>query len=319
MTIHRPPPLLRRGPSPILPWLVAGAALAAVLFPLATYATTLALFGPAHVVAELRYLRLRFGRWLARHLGPVYALLAGVAAVRLATVLDVVDRGFAYQAELALGALLVLAVWRLAATQVASALASVALAAALVGGLLWAPVPTLLAVAVLHNWTPVPLIAEALGAEDRVRWRAPAVLAFMLVPALIATGWPWAALHALGDPEWTALPAGPLAKAYAAYLPSDVREWGSAQHLFSAVVFAQCLHYVTVLGVLPRFGVAPQRIGWPVLVGTLALLGLYTVNFAVGRSVYGIFAAVHAWVEVPILVLTLLPQASRSTISSGPS
>lgn len=326
MVFSRPPPLALRP----VPWtfggLVAVAAVVAVLWPLATYSTTLALFGPAHVMSELRYLRRRFGGWLAGYLLPIYALLAAVAALRAAALFNVVPRAWISPIELGLGVLLVVAVWPRAARSWRSGLAGLTIAVVLVVGLLWAPVHTLLAVAVLHNWTPVPLIGEALGPNRAWRWAG--IVTFAVIPALIASGLPFALAGPFAAPEWTVLDAGPLSHAYGAYLWPEIARTNAAQHVFSAVVFAQCLHYISVIGILPRLGPPAHADGrGPVgvlLIGTAVLLALYALDFTYARQVYGVFAAVHAWVEVPILVLALLPpyttrQAGCSAPSDGAS
>ena len=43
-----------------------------------------------------------------------------------------------------------------------------------------------------------------------------------------------------------------------------------------------------------------------VLLSAVAFVG-YAVDFKVARSWYGLAAAVHAWVEVPVLLLALAP------------
>ena len=50
------------------------------------------------------------------------------------------------------------------------------------------------------------------------------------------------------------------------------------------------------------------------LAGAAGLAG-FSGDFAQGRAVYGVFASVHAWLEIPLLVLALtsLAQLSNST------
>ena len=78
------------------------------------------------------------------------------------------------------------------------------------------------------------------------------------------------------------------------------------------MVFAQCMHYAAVLHVLPRLVGAPPSGSPPsgapsfvlaTVVLTLVLLALFAYDFKEGRSWYGLAAAVHAWVELPILLL----------------
>lgn len=307
-----------RAPVPWLPLaaIVALAWFGSLLAPLLVYTTTLAVFGLAHVAEELRYLHHRFGRWLA----PVTLGLGGALSVVMLTRtlrwLEWMPAGVGYVVELA-AAVAVLWVpvgwwWR---SRGASAVA-VALSVGLLGGLLWAPIPTLLAVAVLHNLTPVPLLAEALPATARPRFAVGALLVFLALPALLATGLPWGWVEGLAWPEARLLPSGSLAANYTAYLPVAWARQDGAQHWFTAIVFTQCLHYTAVLGALPRWSPVPSR-GW--VAGLLAATGLlwlgYAVDFREARELYGIVASVHAWIEVPILVLLLLP--SRAPNQAG--
>jgi hypothetical protein len=83
-------------------------------------------------------------------------------------------------------------------------------------------------------------------------------------------------------------------------------------------VFAQIMHYLAVIVVLPRFAKARQLTGetlvsWPrglalvgMIVGLCGLLFLHFVlDYANAKAVYSTFAAIHAWIEVPILLIAL--------------
>src|SRR5690606_7670373 len=84
-------------------------------------------------------------------------------------------------------------------------------------------------------------------------------------------------------------------------------------------VFLQLAHYGAVLHVLPRLDDAAtwsppgSLVRWPGPGAFLALTALvsaplvasFTLDFAVARGVYGLAAAVHAWLEVPLLLLAL--------------
>lgn len=277
-------------------------------FPLLIYTTTLALLGLAHVVQELRYLRRRFGAWLLPAAAPLCSALGGIVLVRLVRWVGWVPRDVGMRLELAGAALVVLALvgwWRRSRASAGAGLGACLL---LIGGLLIAPVHALLVVAVLHNWTPVPLIAEALPAPRRARFLWGALIGFGLLPALIATGVPWAVLG--GDPQLRILPSGSLQANLSAYLPPEWIGTPLDQHLFSAIVFAQCLHYLSVIGGMP--GLLPPAGGrwrWALGIGaaTAILFVGYAADFRGARAAYGVIAAVHAWVEVPILVLLWLP------------
>ena len=77
--LTRPAPLALDGvPGTLVVGLLAVSVLAATAAPLATYTLTLAAFGMAHVVQELRYLGHRFGGWSGPWLVPTLICLAGI-------------------------------------------------------------------------------------------------------------------------------------------------------------------------------------------------------------------------------------------------
>jgi hypothetical protein len=303
---------------------LAGAALAAVAWPLATYTLSLALFGVVHVLCELRYVDVRFGGRLGRRLrrGMLAALFVIVAG-RLARRAGVLDAGTGTVVELVLGVTLVVLVLP-ALLRGRRALAGVALGGALALGAALAPALTLLAIAVLHNLTPVGFLAEGTAGAARRRALAGAALVFVAVPLLIATGLPFELLARLGlpAPEANLLPAGPLYSHFRAYLPDAVLDRSWAFHAFAACVFLQCAHYVYVVDVLPRTLPPGARgtVPWPTGAVALACLAgaalvalfAFTADFADARARYGALAALHAWLEVPILLLALVPAATAS-------
>ncbi len=311
----RPPALHLAGvPRVAVVSLLALAAVSAVVAPLATYATTLAVFGLPHVVQEMRYIRHRFAGWVGLWLVPVAVLLAAICAGRLAMLFDLLDPSIGRVVELGLAAALVLAV---APAWARGGLLSIAtgllLTTGLVLGLLFAPIWALLAIAVLHNWTPVPFVLEASRRADRSLVLAACALVFLVVPGLIATGLPWelATALGLGAPEWSLLDAGTLTANLRAYLPDIITGLPAAQHIFSAIVFAQCTHYVMILLVLPSLSGPAGRLRTPawtwvgIVAISIVITAVFLVDFRFGRAFYGAFAAVHAWIEVPLFLLVL--------------
>lgn len=311
---------------------IGGSALAALALPLWTYSTGLAVLGTAHVATELRFVEARF----ATRMGPrlfwaMASLLLCVATIRLLKLLELWGGTPAVRLELglvaALGALVLPA---LARAGRGPALAGLALIAALTAGVALWPGQTLLLLAVLHNWTPVGFLADGLPARERPAGRMLGLLAFVLVPLVLASGLPGQAMAALGAgwPELRWLPTGPLSRHLGAYLPEAWHAAPWALPLFSAVVFTQCMHYATVIGVLPRlapggprapavFGLS--RVPRALFVGgvlALTLIGLwgYADDFSDTRRWYGLIAAVHAWIEVPVLMLALFPMIGRPAI-----
>ena len=192
--------------------------------------------------------------------------------------------------------------------QVVSAVVAVGLGAVV------APVTTLLVLAVLHNLTPVAFLADVDRGRPQVWLGALAV--FVGAPLLVASGAVHAVLEPLGawwpDASWFAHDG--LARHLGAYLPEPVRSWPSAPRLFAGVVVAQCLHYVAVIGILPRY--APEARGalgrvpasWfvgAVVVTSAVFVVAYALDFSGSRTIYGVAAAVHAWLEVPVLLVAV--------------
>lgn len=300
------------------------ALLVSLCAPLATYVTSLALFGLPHVLVELRYVDERFGgRMRARPFLPwtlgVLALVVGVTALGAAGV------RFEGAAALRLAALVPLVAVAVLAVGVARGL-GLRLAVALVVtalcalGVLRDPWTGLVIFACLHNLSPLAFLGERLGA----RGLALGLPVFVLVPALIVLGVP-DALLALPAPAagWRGLAGDSL---LAAFVPADL-VGRQAWLWFRACVYLQCAHYVFVLWVLPRLGpgeLAEPLLGWPrwrtflPFVGGAGLISalLFAGDFGAARSHYAIPAALHAWIEIPLLVLAL---RWTSTPGSQPS
>jgi len=297
--------------------LVIGCAVAATLTPLWTYAVSLALFGLPHVLVELRYVDERFAARLPRRTTAWLLLgLVCVAALRALTLVRLGDAGTRVTAELLVAAASVALVLPLLARSRATPFA-VAVALALIAGAWFAPVPTLVSLALLHNLTPVGFLAERLRGPDRRRGLAFAALAFGAVPAVM-----------LLAPSAEPLLTGPLSTGHLddhlpAFVPGPLLGSTFADRLFAAAAYLQCMHYAVVLGVLPRLSTG-ERAGtlapWPprrafglaVLgLGAVAALG-FALDFVGTRSAYAMFAAVHAWIEIPVLVLACgVPARSR--------
>lgn len=319
-------------PAPLAALLLL-AALASVAWPLATYTSTLAAFGLTHVLSELRYVDLRFGRRLGRTLAwGMGAALLGIVLVRLSLLAGFMGRPVALVLELGCGLALVALVLpsllrAREGTGVVGLAVGLAVASALAAAIVLAPAAGLLAIAVLHNLTPVGFVLEATEGARRRRAAWACVLVFAVVPLVIASGGAWALLGPLdiAAPEATPLGYGPLQSAMRAYLPVGLLAPATALYLFQACVFMQCAHYVAVIGVLPRLlpAEARGRLRWPgaqwwpwLLAATVLMLIPFALDFVGARRGYGVLAAVHAWVEVPLLLLALLGAAGRGAAQS---
>ena len=287
--------------SPLAVAAVLGALAAAAFVPLLAYSLSLAVFGLAHVLYELRYVDGRFGRRLGSRLRWTLAAgLTALVAFRALGVADVMDSGLF---ELGFGCFLAAAVVpAMGARGIAAALLALAIAA----GMFLSPLHTFLVIAVLHNLTPVAFLAEA-----RSPMTVPALLVFVGGPLLVASGM----LQGLAWwPEVTVLPTGTLEGQLGAFLPPEWHDRPWAAHAFSGVVFAQLMHYAVVIHVLPGLPQDQPLLLWPrrfplfVALLTAPLLAAFAWwSFKEARALYGIAATLHAWVEVPILLLALAP------------
>ena len=287
---------------------LAFALVAAVAWPLLTYTFSLAAFGLVHVLAELRYVDRRFSLRLGRaSMATIAAGALGIAAARIAARLGAPDMR---AVELVFGALLVVVV--LPRLRGSARVLGAVLVAVLTVGLLVSPLHALLTLAVLHNLTPLGFVADA----GKGRALVHAAIVFVALPVVIAFGLPWEFVDALGvaAPEAGWLFPGPLEMHMRAYLPEQWLGTRWALHAFSACAFAQCAHYLYVIDILPRGlliddrGLAPWPRRWPallVLLGAGAFAAFATGNFLGVRGWYGVLAAVHAWIELPILLLAI--------------
>ncbi len=314
----------RRETRAILPlWVWTGVAaltIVAVGFaPLATYVLMVAAFGLPHVLSELRYCDERFSaRSSLAPLAIVGALVGIIASLRVASTAGALPTYVATLIELGLGAVLALvAAWFMRRWRIAG----VAVALAFGLGVVYAPIVTFLVWAWLHNLTPLGFIAEATRGEERRRLLATLSIFFLVVPAIVATGvvhqvmFALTGFNAADGPSVFGAGARPLASFLApgATVESDVA-------LFSAAVVAQAMHYVAVILFLPRLittrvGIAqaPSLAPWPnwpmfawgVAGIAAAAFVVYAVDYTTARAAYGVAAAIHAWVELPIFLLAL--------------
>ena len=314
----------RRESPAILPlgvWIVVAALtiVGVCVAPLATYVLMVAAFGLPHVLSELRYCDERFSaRSSLAPLIVVGALVGIIASLRVASSAGVVPTYLATMIELGLGAVLALAAaWFMRRWKIPG----VAVALAFGLGVVYAPITTFLVWAWAHNLTPLGFIAEATRGQERRRLLITLSLFFLVLPAIVATGVFHQAMFALTGVSATEGPSAfgagtrPLASFLApgATVESDIA-------LFSAAVVAQAMHYVAVILFLPRLittraGIAqpPPLAPWPrwpmfawgVAGIAAAAFVFYAVDYTIARSAYGVAAAIHAWVELPIFLLAL--------------
>lgn len=305
-------------------------AIFAVACPLATYTFTLATFGLTHVLTELHYVNNRFHQRLGNSLRlRISQLLLLVICFRSSQVFGLIPTWLSIGLELSCVVGLVALVipilakkdWRL------GVLATI-LCVILAVGIFWSATLTLLLFAILHNITPVGFIAEKLRGWQRNRALLACAVVFFLVPLVILSGIPYDFLSSMGlvTLEASLFPVGGLEIHLGAFVPKQLHNQVIAIHAFSAAVFLQSMHYAVVIGVLPKWENANQyrttngfltyyeekQFGWFVTFFSTLLFVGFTISFINTRAVYGIVAAVHAWVEIPILLLALAtPEESK--------
>jgi hypothetical protein len=304
---------------------LAGIFVAVVALPLATYTTALALFGLAHVGSELRYVDFRFRSRLPGGLMAwVLTALAAAVLVRLAGMTGVLSTTTDVVLELAFGAAMAVAV---VAGMRQRRLLGASAALTLMAGAVVAPFQTFLCLTIVHNFTPVAFLADALEGATRRRALALLSVPFLILPLLIASGLPYELLARIGmvDPEATLFDGGSLVANMGVYVPVSLLDTPWALHMFSAAVFAQCMHYAAVIILLPRLIDAGRRqtlLPWPnarrfavyLAIAGLAFAVGFMIDFKLARQVYALAALVHAWVEIPILLL-LLDRGGRGTVT----
>jgi hypothetical protein len=306
---------------------IVAAAFVATLWPVFVYVASLATFGLAHVIVELRYVDARFGRRLpATFWHRVLGLLLLIVVVRSLLLSDVVPPAVASPAELvAVAALVFVALpplWashrrhpRSGTAAAVAAVCGLVAAAALLLGAARAPLVTLLGCAVLHNATPWLFIVERAPPARRAHVAFISAVVFVGVPMFVAAGATSAVCAVSIDHVVRPWPTGPLVDHYAAYLPPSLRFDPRAAQLFSGAVTAQLLHYGAVLVWLPRSLTAEDRpcLPWPrpgvfllaVVGGSIGLLAHFVADFFGARALYGLAAAAHAWIEWPVLLAGL--------------
>lgn len=319
---------------PLLPTSRAGAALwtcaglaafaAVTIAPIATFLVLIVGFGFLHVLTELRYVDARFSgrldrRWLWLMLGLVFC----IAGARLSLIFGVIPYDWGIGIEAAIGVALaglgmvLLPRYRFLVAGGILAFAAIAIVS---------PLHALLTIAILHNLTPLGFFAERLGPEARGRTLAILSVPFVALPLFIATGAPLTAMQSLTglSPDWTPFGFGPAERHMGAFLPPEMIGERAAYAAFAGAVFAQIMHYLAVIVILPRLQplTAATLVPWPkgsafwafCAVACGALIAFYLSDYAQAKAYYGLFAAIHSWIEVPILIAAVALAADSEAI-----
>ncbi|MCA8973775.1 MAG: hypothetical protein KDC98_03600 [Planctomycetes bacterium] len=308
---------MNAGRNTLLALAVLATAAVAAAAPLWTYALSLALFGLPHVLVELRYVDERFSARLPRRtIVWLAAGLAAIVAVRLCAFGGLGTGTGRVMVELLLGGGITAAAVPLLLPRRQAAIAITMLAALLAGAAL-APLATLVTLSLLHNLTPVGFLTERLRGRERRRALVICAIVFAAIPLLLLGGAldPIVAPFAMAPTTPGPFGTAPLDAHLPVFVPSPLLGTAFADRLFATAAFLQCMHYAVVLHVLPRLSGGAERSGeaiaWPRAATWAAVLAMAALLFTIGfgydfartRSIYAVFAAVHAWLELPILAL----------------
>ena len=287
---------------------VVGVAIA----PIASFVLMISAFGLPHVLYELRYCDERFSeRAPPVLLGVLGALVGTIALGRIANGMHWLSSDILVPIELGLGATLALvAAYWMRERRWLGALIGIAFAL----GASFKPIETFVVWAWLHNLTPLGFVAEVTQGPERRRWLMMLSVPFFVLPALVATGiFHDIAAVVLAMPELQNLSMfGAGDRPLLSFLPPGSYDL----NLFSAAVVAQSMHYVAVIVLLPRLlkdKTSRTLVAWPgwgmfaagVSAVALVAFGIYAVSYSDARAAYAVAAAIHAWIELPVLLLAL--------------
>lgn len=296
---------------------IAGLCLAALLLPLPLYFIALACFGLPHVLWELAYLRHTCRRvplwwWLILSL-----VLLLQAYVRLRLWRDPSFALISLQIDVVSLALALALVWLLPRAPGSTGrdhLRALAISAGVALLLIllvraedWrGAMLMLLLLSAIHNFTPVAL--ARLGAADG-QSRLPWLGRVFWLPVVLFP------LAAWGDFSISGTALSAWQPVELTWLKDNLGDgaasaWGHhlLAGLLTSLVLAQCLHYYSVLRLLPAsLGQAWRSESWLWLaLGlSLALSWRFALNFPDARKLYAVAAGIHAWLEWPVLLLWL--------------
>lgn len=301
--------------------LVTLSAVASLFYPIATYLGTLSLFGVAHVFIELRYIDAQYFSTLKKQFDASFLfwlvnILLVIAALRCVVFLGWIPLPIGLGLELCCGLGLVLLATRVLWQQIKVGCSpemfvrlgvTLAIATLLVLGIIQSPITTLVILAILHNLTPIGFIYHHPN-QHRFHWFG-CLFIFGLLPLLIFYG-RW-----LGS-GWYSLPS--MASYLATFVPPSIQHSQFADPLFAAATFCQCMHYIVVIGLFsewtpsnPESLIPWMRPQWfylaVLLISTLFLFAFQT-SFFTTRAFYSVLASIHAWVEIPLLLVLLTPK-----------
>lgn len=287
-----------------------GLAIAAMLAPLQMYLIALILFGLPHVLWEMNWVRHTYRRslptpwWMA-----FFAILLLQATARLGTWANVVPAEITMAVDALTLALLAFLVAKAVHRHGGPRAWLAAVIAVVIGcGLIVAVdagsvAGVLLVLAVVHNFTPLALVPPNQRFGKTQARRALALLftlPWLLAAAILVSGFSSPVSNAMGS-----VPEG-------AWMPNEtvwLRQHFAAGFAaaLSGLVLSQCLHYYCVLRLLPATLKPDVSRKWQTgaLAASVALTLYFVYDFTSARKLYSVAAGVHAWLELPLMLLLL--------------
>jgi hypothetical protein len=263
-------------------------------------------FGLPHVLWEFNWVRQTYGAKLAPALWWSWGIILGLqASVRLAVFLGMNGEISLYTDLLSLLALLSVVIVSVIRAPTRLSLLRLSLiliiGAALISTLYTDNIVAVLVIlAIAHNFTPVLLVPTQQRFAHLPSRRV--LIGLFSLPLLI-----------LGLSISIHLPANTSdlwMPSEAKWLQQHIPQWASG--LLSAVILAQCLHYYSVLRLMPTTLAAqpPLKLvglAWQywALAASLLLSLYFIYDFTQARQLYAVAAGIHAWLELPLIALLL--------------
>lgn len=286
-------------------WIVlaGGLGIVALWQPIILYLIALSIFGLPHVLWEMAWVRRVWGDSLPR-MTCLYLLVALLlqACARFALWFDRIDAPTAAACDAATLALALLATLTLRHHVAAQRRLLFIVLALLIPIALLAVADTphvlmlLYLLAIAHNFTPIGLMPS----DARIgRWPARRVMIVVFTAPLLLFVVLWVLAPPLAQ-------TGSLRPAEFGWAQSFSPRLAAA--LLPALVWAQCLHYLAVIYLMPR-AIGQAWKGLPLRPVALAASGLllayFIADFTAARGLYAIAAGAHAWLEWPLILLAL--------------
>lgn len=278
----------------------------ALFLPLPLYLFSLALFGLPHIVWEMGFLRSRYGaRWPLKWWYVLFGILL-IQAIYRANVW--LDSSWSEKSQiidmLSLGLLFLIVAfapmrvgWVVRGVGVLLAMGIVFLLEQ--GNILLA----LLVLSIVHNFTPLAMVWDMRRNDPRFESLAWIMSGLFILPLLLIISGgaeiPISLFNTYNPLLDTQLPIG----------------WGESYRdgMLSAIVLSQCLHYYSVIYLLPsaeNIRVENPVINKTVRIVTIVLvvliLGYYMSDYSSARKLYAVASGAHAWLEWPVLLMAFL-------------